>query len=56
MAKHQGIFGLFTNAQPNKTVSVKMKKKNSTQISIPCPQLVVLYNKHMVGVNHNNWL
>ena len=35
---------------------VTRKKKDSTQISLPCPQSVVLYNEHMGGVDRNDQL
>ena len=56
MARHQATFCSFTNTQPNKTVPVTKKKKDGTQISLICLQSVVLYNKHVSGVNRNDQL
>ena len=50
------FFCSSTNAHPNKTVPVTRKKKDRTQISLPCPQSVVLYNEHMGGVDRNDQL
>ena len=50
------FFCSFTNTQPNKTVPITRKKKDGTLISLSCPELAVLYNEHMSGVNRNDQL
>ncbi len=43
-----------TNTSPGDKEVIKRKNKDGTHISIPCPNSIVEYNKHMGGVDHND--
>ncbi len=44
-----------TNTSPGDKEIIKRKNnKDGTHISIPCPNSIVEYNKHMGGVDHND--
>ena len=45
---------LSTNSQPEEFQSISRKQKDGSPIDIDCPQAVVLYSKHMRGVDHND--
>ena len=55
MPRHQTTFCSFTNTQPNKTACHEEKKGWHTD-SLICLKSVVLYNKHVSGINCNDQL
>ena len=45
-----------TNCDPTVQEQVSRKQKDGTSIQVKSPQSVVLYNKYMGGVDHNDQL
>ena len=47
---------LSSHNSPGKTAEVSRKKKDGAVISIPCPSVIIDYNKYMGGIDHNDQL
>ena len=45
-----------SNCDPSATTTVQRRQKDGTQVAIPCPESVYLYNRHMGGVDLNDQL
>lgn len=47
---------IATNSDPTKQTTVNRKKKDGSHAAIPCPEIPVLYNRYMGGVDLNDQL
>ena len=47
---------LSSHNSPGKTAEIRRKKKDGAVISIPCPSVIIDYNKYMGGIDHNDQL
>ena len=47
---------IASNADPTMMDSVQRKQNDGTRVSVSCPTSIVLYNKHMGGVDRNDQL
>ena len=47
---------LSTMCDPCTTQTVERKQKDASKITIPCPEVVVVYNKYMGGVDQGDQL
>ena len=47
---------MSTNTQPTATGTVQRKKHDGTRITLRCPESIILYNKHMGGVDRGDQL
>ena len=47
---------MSTNTQPHATGVVQRRLKDGSRANVECPEALVLYNKYMGGVDHNDQL
>ena len=56
LAGQEGSHGLATNCQPSDVGEVQRRRLDGSRITIPCPQVIILYNKFMGGVDNGDQL
>ena len=47
---------MSTNCQPDDSGSVLRRMQDGSQIPVPCPQSIILYNTYMGGVDRGDQL
>ena len=47
---------MSTNSQPSATGTVPRRKKDGSRVPVPCPESVILYNKWIGAVDHDDQL
>ena len=50
------VMAMATNCQPSAVGEVQRRKLDGSRVTIPCPQLVILYNRFMAGVDNSDQL
>ena len=50
------VMAMATNCQPSDVGEVQRRKLDGSRVAIPCPQLIILYNRFMAGVDNGDQL